>query len=253
MVLKLSESHSGVTSRTSQTRGSKQIYPGGSKRLPSRRSRRSFAKILHSMFCGRLSFFFREMVLTELKGTRTHFITSLHVWLSWGRISSMASRMTGTMHIREAGHHKHTVAWLISFFSSCFCGHWPIIHWWICLLNKLWKWCCIHQWMIRQCQQDKYQQNLLCFKHWKQLRLRANCCIMSSTLWRSRTLYGLRRSSLLACYAARSTSSLSPRINFLICPGCQLLRMIGRTSVMCSSSLCFKLGTCFLLSWWFVC
>ena len=147
MVLKLSESHSGVTSRTSQTRGSKQIYPGGSKRLPSRRSRRSFAKILHSMFCGRLSFFFfREMVPIELiKGT--HFITSLHVWLSWGRISSMASRMTGTMHIREAGHHKHTVAWLISFFSSCFCGHWPIIHWWICLLNKLWKWCCIHQWI----------------------------------------------------------------------------------------------------------
>ena len=87
------------------------------------------------------------MVLIELKGTRTHFITSLHVWLSWGRISSMASLMTGTMHIREAGHHKHTVAWLISFFSSCFCGHWPIIHWWICLLNKLWKWCCIHQWI----------------------------------------------------------------------------------------------------------
>ena len=91
----------------------------------------------------------------------------------------------------------------------------------------------------------------LCFKHWKQLRLRANCCIMSSTLWRSRTLYGLRRSLLLACHAARSTSSLSSRINFLTCPGCQLLRMIGRISVMCSSSLCFKLGTCFLLSWFF--
>ena len=49
----------------------------------------------------------------------------------------------------------------------------------------------------------------------------------------------------------RSTSSLSSRINFLTCPGCQLLRMIGRISVMCSSSLCFKLGTCFLLSWFF--
>ena len=37
--------------------------------------------------------------------------------------------------------------WYLSFFSSCFCGHWPIIHWWICLLNKLWKLCCIHQWI----------------------------------------------------------------------------------------------------------
>ena len=34
----------------------------------------------------------------------------------------MASRMTGTMHIREAGHHKHTVAWLISFFPAVFVG-----------------------------------------------------------------------------------------------------------------------------------
>ena len=39
------------------------------------------------------------------------------------------------------------------------------------LANNLNMMCCIHQWMIRQCQQDKYQQNLLCFKHWKQLRM----------------------------------------------------------------------------------